>query len=125
MNKIKILNSKNLKSYLKMDSPTIHLQSQTEQKLIPINRIIFTKALIDAIKSRGGKVPKVLMSKEFTTPLNRMDTVLNLISEGVVLPPIVVRKIGATEYYELIDGRHRVAASVLLGKAEVPATIVK
>ena len=96
----------------------------SEPKLIPINRIIFTQALINAIKSRGGKVPKVLMSKEFTTPLNRMDIVLNLINEGVTLPPVVVRKIGSTEYYELIDGRHRVAVAVLLGKTEIPATVI-
>lgn len=91
---------------------------------IPINRIIFTEELIKAIKSRGGKVPKILMSKERTLPLSRMEMIMDLILEGTSLPPIIVKRIGSTDYYELIDGRHRLATAVLLNKDEI-SVIVK
>lgn len=94
------------------------------ERIIPVDHIIFTKALIEAIKSRGGKIPKVLVSKEYTTPLNRMDAMINLIDEGVELPPIVVKRVGSTDYYELIDGRHRVAVAILLNQTEVPVITI-
>ena len=93
-------------------------------KIIYIDHIIFTKELINAIKSRGGKIPKVLVSKEFTTPLNRIEAVMNLIDEGVFLPPIIVKRLGTTDYYELIDGRHRVAIAILLNQNEILARII-
>lgn len=100
---------------------------------------MITKPIADAIKE-GMKVgsftnvktlrnyynPKRLMIEPFTTPLNRLDNMIQTMKKREIsLPPILVR-IKPSEngdFYEIVDGRHRLAASVILGYRQVPITI--
>ena len=106
-------------------------------ELLPINKIILDNAIVNVVKPYGRSLISkgALINKRFTAPLNRMETLIdkdgniiimssyNAMKNGIPLSPIVVKPIG--NYYTIIDGRHRVAASLILGYNFVPAIIVK
>lgn len=71
--------------------------------------------------------PKMSPTVGFMTPLNRIDDmIVTMGSQQVTLPPISVhvRTTIDGEYYDIVDGRHRLAASVILGYIEIPVIFV-
>ena|SRR5581483_7343220 len=91
--------------------------------LVPIDKIIFTPAIIQAIKEWRTTLPKLKYKREFTAPLNRMNEMILVMESDVPLPPVELQPIGNTGYYDIINGRHRLAASVILGYSHIPAII--
>ena len=96
--------------------------------LIPLNKILLTTPIIQAVKSRGIKIPhdfKKQPHEIYTIPLTRMNSIIMAIQDDIVLDPIVVQQYPNTSYYEIIDGRHRVAVSLLYRFPEIPAIIME
>lgn len=93
---------------------------------IPVRSILIQKHIAAAVRAYGGCV------KEFkgdptsppVCPLNRMEHVLEGMRDGVQLPPIKVKQYLSTGYYCVLDGRHRFAASIVLGCTDIRAEIV-
>ncbi len=114
-------------------------QSSTEgYVIVPINKIIIDKAIINTVKKYGSKVPKgILVSKAFSSPLNRMEPLTDnlgnifinsphrAIQNGISLPPIILNPYGDTGYYTINGGRHRVASSIIKGYNYIPAYIIQ
>jgi hypothetical protein len=100
-----------------------HYLTEDKYVLIPITKIIMDKSIIDAVKSRGGKIPKVKYTPEFTAPLNRMESMLIALRNNIPLPPVKLVPIGNTGYFEIENGRHRVAGSLLFNYPYIPAEI--
>jgi hypothetical protein len=93
--------------------------------LIPLNKIIIDKSIIDAVKSRGGRIPKIKYSNEFTAPLNRMDSMLIAFKNKIPLPAVKLIPVENTGYYVIQNGRHRVAASILFNYSYIPGKIIQ
>ena len=91
---------------------------------IPLDRIILDKSIIEAVKKFGGTIGKVRYDPNFTTPLNRMQILVDLYNEGIEFPAVILSPVRNTGYYIIIDGRQKIAISILLGKKEILANIV-
>ena len=109
----------------------IYESSENNYEIIPLDEIVIDRAIVIAVKKYGGKIKKgTLISKEFTTPLNRMESSeyiqssYEAMQEGIPLPPVVLKRYGNKEYYTIVEGRHRVASSILLKHTDIPAIIV-
>lgn len=115
----------------------MYSSSEEGYVIVPINKIILDRSIINTIKQYGGTVPKgIRFSRDVTAPLNRMEPLKDntgivlipspyyAIKEGKALPPIILRPFGKTGYYTIVEGRHRVASSVLKGYKYIPAILV-
>lgn len=100
---------------------------------IDIDRILITRSIADTISVGIGlgsfhAAAEALglhfkgNPKTFSTPLNRIDRVINGMESHIPLDPIILRPVNTPSgtFYDVIDGRHRFAASVVLGFLFVP-----
>jgi hypothetical protein len=109
--------------------------------LVDLSRIILDQGIIRSVKKYGGKIPQgSLFSKRFITPLSRMESIkepysgytlvpstYESMSQGLPLPPIVLKPIIVKnkQYYIIVDGRHRVASSILKEYTQIPSQILR
>ena len=93
--------------------------------LIPTDKILISEPIISAIKNLGGIVPSK-MKFDITSPsfgnLERLNQFKEL--EKDIFPPISLKKIIGTNYYSIIDGRHRVAVSIANKFSRVPSVLL-
>ena len=93
--------------------------------LIPVANVLISDPIIKAIKKLGGVVPNDSLI-DFQAPsfgvLGRLKCFLNFKVD--VFPPVKLSKIENSEYYEIIDGRHRVACSIVNNFSKIPCIIV-
>lgn len=95
-------------------------------ELIPLNRILVTKRIMDAAKNTGSSFANFnglglkMYPGEHVFPLVRMESIGVAIKSDVALPPVVLKKL-YTPYYEIIYGRHRFAISLAHGYTNIPA----
>ena len=114
----------------------MYLSSENGYEIVPINKIIIDKSIVEAVKRYNGKIPRgILVSKEYTTPLNRMNPLTNdegniiipsayyAIRNNIPVPPIILQRYKNTDHYLIVEGRHRVASSLILGYTNIPAFI--
>jgi len=104
--------------------------------VVPLGNVLITPQIATAIKKTFGvktlrdiSVLKHIAFKSdptitgFVAPLNRLTEMLEIMSERKIpLPPIEVSIIKSTtgEYFQIINGRHRFAASIILGYNSIP-----
>lgn len=108
-------------------------------QVINIGRVLITKPIAVAIKNGIGAesftdvralrhyAPKMSPDVGFSAPLNRIDDMVDIMWRRVVpLPPIEVRRVASPDgdYYDIVNGRHRLAASVILGYNAIPIVVV-
>lgn len=110
------------------------LEQDASWELIPIKSIIFDNGMIKKakeitidLKSKGIKVfPKInIKSQGFT--LYKWDGVNKNISLNVALDPISIKKyktLNMIDYYEVVQGRHRVVSSLYQDYTQIPAYII-
>ena len=116
-----------------------HFRCTGSFHVVKIDRVLITKPIADAIRKGIGaesfadvKVlrmykPKMLPNSGFSTPLNRIHNMVNIMGERLTdLPPIITKcvRTHCGEFFDIIDGRHRMAASVILGFDAIPITVV-
>lgn len=112
--------------------------SETNQ-VVAIERVLITKPIADAIRNEIGAkafsdvrmlrhyAPKMSPGVGFTAPLNRIDDMVQIMwKREIPLPPIEVRRIATSDgdYYDIVNGRHRLAASVILGYNAIQIVVV-
>ena len=88
---------------------------------VPIELIAISKPIINAVKINNGVIKNGTkidsQAPTFGKP-ERLDS-FNFLED--VLPPVKLRNIG--KYYVIIDGRHRVALSIIYNMKYVPVTL--
>ena len=99
--------------------------------VIPLNKIILDDSIVYAVKNYGGIVEKgTYVNENYTTPLNRMESSEYIQSpyeamvKGIPLPPVILKSYKKTGYYEIIEGRHRIASSIILNYKGIHAIII-
>lgn len=113
-----------------------YVSSETGFVIVPINKIIIDNSIISAVKKYGGRVPRgIRVTNEFSSPLNRMEPIISSNDKILVpsvfdairnlypLEPIILKAYRNTGYYTIIEGRHRIAASIILNLEYIPANI--
>lgn len=106
-----------------------HYNCEIKQTL-PLNAIILTSAIVNAIHDNGGhigdgfKINK--LSKKFhDLPLNKdIQKKKESMKDGNFFPPINVCIFPYSDKYIILDGRHRFVASFLLEYTEIPVNII-
>jgi len=93
---------------------------------LKLSDIIFDEKVCDMVESLETKLPTYLYNNlvdmnTFSLSDDRFDSVLRGYKEG--LPPVRVQKILGGKYM-LIDGRHRMAAVIVLEGDSIPCKIV-
>jgi hypothetical protein len=94
---------------------------------LKLSRIIFDEKIADMVESLRDKFPNYLYNNlldmnTFSLSDDRFNRVLKGYKEG--LPPVRVKKILGDKYM-LIDGRHRMAAVIVLGGDSIPCKIIE
>lgn len=112
----------------------------SSQAVIPLNQIIISQRMVDAIKERNPDANIVsIVQKDGSFPLNRMDRMMEadfdtlLASEPVQLriklspegKPQGKRINGSmVPLYVIANGRHRIARSIIEGRDMIPVEIL-
>lgn len=98
--------------------------------IVPLSKIILDNSIVNTVKKYGGTIKKgTLVNKEFTAPLNRMESSeytqspYEAMKKGIALPHVVLEPYGTTGYYTIIEGRHRIASSIILNYKGIHAII--
>ena len=95
--------------------------------LIPIENILFdqgmTKKVTEVCSDTAKKVGIKLLKRD-PLPIYKLEKVLLDLQEKKPLDPIHVKKFKETKYYEVIQGRTRVVASLHEGFTHVPVIII-
>jgi hypothetical protein len=106
-----------------------HYNCESNLKL-PLNSIILTTGIINAIHDNGGHIGKGYnfnkISKEFQDlPLNKnIQGKIKSMNDGEIFEPINVCSFPYSDKFIILDGRHRYVASFLLGYTQIPVNII-
>jgi len=95
--------------------------------IIPIWKIILDKGMEEKAKELCDDTCKGSNIKKFKNgniiPLSKWDKVSNDFDSNKPLDPIKVKPFKQTDYYEVIDGRHRCMVSHHNGHTHVPCNV--
>ena len=97
-------------------------------RLIPIQNILFDQGMTKKVNEVCGDIAKkvgIKLLKRDQLPLLKWDKVLKDIKNKTPLDPITVERFKKTDYYEVIQGRHRVVASLHENYTHVPVILIK
>ena len=94
-------------------------------RLIPLSEIKFSERVADMIDDNGGTFPDNLLNNiyydgSFKLDQGRLDSIMGGYYQG--LPPISVKKELGGKYL-LLNGRHRVCATIIRDHLFIPSTI--
>jgi hypothetical protein len=88
---------------------------------INISQLDLTEHISNMVKSNGGDMTpyecNVYMEMDFPMDQGRLDSVISGLKEGKTPPISVARQLG--QRYSILNGRHRVAGSILLGRKTI------
>lgn len=90
--------------------------------LVPISLLLLTKPIIHASKQAGANLKSLPINLQPGFVLGRTSRVMHAMNNNIILPPIIIKKYN-TSYYEILDGRHRVAMSLANHYTHIPAII--
>jgi len=92
---------------------------------IPLSKVAISKPIGNAVTCLGSKVPtgtKMDSRAPSFGKLTRLNNFGNFLQ--TIYPPVVVSPISQTGYYTIVDGRHRVAMSIVHDMKAIPCTII-
>ena len=95
--------------------------------ILQLNKILLDKSMSsfirkncdDKMKNKGYK----LLKNDNSLPLHKLEKVLKDLADNTALDPINVKPFKMTNYYEIIDGRHRFVSSIYYGYTHIPCVI--
>ena len=106
--------------------------SNTNIDIIPIDKIGISLEICDAVKFPNKNIDKDEILSMFPTdhlvrdipyPLKRMDSIMEALNNDIPLPPISVTRNSNQSYYNILNGRHRMAGSIINGYKNIPVII--
>ena len=88
---------------------------------VPTELIAISKPIINAVKSNNGVIKKGTKIDPNAPTFGKLERLglFNFLED--ILPPVKLKCIG--KYYVIIDGRHRVALSIIHNMKYVPVTL--
>ena len=96
-------------------------------KIIPLWKIILDKGMYEKTTEVCGDNCKGSNIKKFKNgdviPLNKWEKVFNDFDSGKALDPVKVKRYKTSDYYEVIDGRHRCILSHYKGYNHIPCNV--
>ena len=97
-----------------------------EYTSVPINKLYFSERVADMVEANGKTFPDNLLNnivEDGTFKLNqkRLDSILAGYDRG--LPPIKVSNTSGSKLF-VVNGRHRVCASIMKGAKTIPVIFV-
>lgn len=101
---------------------------------VDLKNILVSNSVMNAVKYldfkyRGQKIQQHYKFKidpeSAPFPLNRIEDNLQHIINTKVFIPVKLKRYGNTNFYTIIDGRHRVAISIAFDVQEIPAIIIE
>ena len=96
-------------------------------RLLSIQNILFDQGMTKKVNEVCGDIAKkvgIKLLKRDSLPLLKWDNVLKDIKNKTPLDPITVKRFKKTDYYEVIQGRHRVVASLHEKYTHVPVILI-
>ena len=96
-------------------------------RYIPIQNILFDQGMTKKVNEVCADIAKkvgIKVLKRDQLPLLKWDNVLKDIKNKAPLDPITVKRFKKTDYYEVIQGRHRVVASLHENYTHVPVILI-
>lgn len=98
-----------------------------EYMSVPIEKLLFSERVVDMVEANGGTFPKCLFNNiqddgTFNLNQKRLDRIMSGYETG--LPPIKVQK-ALGGFLTVLNGRHRVCATILKGGVKVPVCFVE
>lgn len=97
-----------------------------EYKMLTLASIRFDEKIADMVEKQGHVFPSALMNSIYSTETFKLDQGrLTRILDGYKtgLPPISVKK-GLGDTFILVNGRHRICATIINGGDVIPAKII-
>ena len=97
-------------------------------RLIPIQNILFDQGMTNKVNEVCGNIAKkvgIKLLKRDPLPLLKWDKVFSDLRKKTPLDPITVKRFKKTKYYEVIQGRHRVVASLHEELTHVPVILLE
>ena len=100
--------------------------SDTEYKIVLLSDIIFGEKIIDMVDTYGIIIQQELINNFYddgTFNLNkkRLENIFS--GWDIGLPAIIVKK-NLVGKYEVINGRHRLCACIILGSNSIPVKLI-
>ena len=95
-------------------------------RYIPIQNILFDQGMtkkVNGVCSDTAKKVGIKLLKRDPLPIYKFDKILSDIQGSKPLDPIIVNRFKETKFYEVIQGRTRVVASLYEGFTHVPSII--
>ena len=113
-------------SYLKKNIYSGFICDQNEYTVVALKELLFDEYVADMVDAQYGKsFPDDLLPNIYSTDTFKLDQVrLNRILGGytIGIPPIdVIRQLGGK--YQVVNGRHRVCATILKGGTTIACRI--
>lgn len=100
------------------------VEFDSKVEVLSVETILITKPIAQALKGAGVDVKSSTSAKMDPSgapfPLSKLDNMREMFEKGSSLPPIVVSRYKTTDYFSLIDGRHRFVMSIIAGYSHVP-----
>lgn len=96
--------------------------------LISIQNILFDQGMVKKVNEVCADIAKkvgIKVLKRDQLPLLKWDNVLKDIKNKTPLDPIKVKRFKKTNYYEVIQGRHRVVTSLHEEYTHVPVILLE
>ena len=101
-----------------------NIESDSKVELLSVRAILITKPIAKVLKDADVNVKSSTSAKMDPSgapfPLSKLDNMRKMFEEGATLPPITVSRYKTTDYFSLIDGRHRFVMSIITGYSHVP-----
>ena len=105
----------------------MHQSKNNHFRYVPIQNILFDQGMtkkVNEVCSDRAKTMGIKLLKRDPLPIYKLEKVLLDFQEEKSLDPIHVKKFKETKYYEIIQGRTRVVASLHDGLTHVPVIII-
>ena len=99
----------------------------TEYTALPIDQLIFSERVADMVEANGHKFPDKFLNNiedDGTFKLNQKRLNSIMVGYNLGLPPVQVKEILGGKCI-VLNGRHRVCATILNGGTIIPVNFVK
>ena len=116
-----------MESTIRTHYPYTRWDISGKSEIFPIEALLFTDSMMNELKRWNGSATHMTFYRcpGFQgLPLNKMLNVSEAFMNNERIPPIRVQRRIGTDYYEIVDGRHRVVCSIIEGYTEIPVVQV-
>ena len=110
-----------------------NLYNNNDVNIVSIYNIGISLEICDAVNFNDknidkdeilGMFPTDPYTRDINYPLKRMSSIMDALNNDISLPPIIVKKTDNISYYNILNGRHRMAGSIIKRYNNIPVIIL-